>query len=379
MDFDLRQAIAGLSPNEVFTLANQARPAGDYLFNAILPNRNEDTYDIDESSMTIRTTMAGMSGMDSRFAEGGAAERSELKGKTGKITIASRLPEELLRKLQRTMQALMARGGATNDAIQTTALNFFNKIILQAILDREEWLKGQALFTGAIDWTFNGIRLEADYGIPTANKFATRTGTSAYGGSASVLWDDHYAAMEILNWDVRAIICHPTTLKAIMANADVNQLQFVTSEPRTGVFKFRRLVSRSGNTQLDSDPRAELTIIAYNGEGEVYDLVAKGETTKVPFCPIGAMLYVGAPVGDKHRFIVGDGSTPSVDESKNRTDVAIGYGHVGPTVEGGGTPGRWGRVYTPENLPWQIEGEGAENFLPVIQAPKRLVITSTDV
>lgn len=375
MQFDLRQAIETLDQTSVFEIANLARPASDYLFNSVLPNINMETYDIDMGTMTVRTTMAGLTGMDSNYAEGGALEESLMQGKTGKIAIRSRLPEKLLRDLQQLLMRLTAGGVDTATTIQNNGLNFVNKIIVQAMLDREEWLKGQALFTGEIDWTFNGKRLQADYGIPDANFLTPRSGNDAYGGSASKFWVDWYSAMEILNWQVSASICHPTTLKAIMANADVNQLQFVNADPSAGVFSFARIVSRAGNTVISNDPRDMFTLITYNKEGEIWDLANPGQTIKLPFAPIGKILHIGAPVTDS-TFIVGEGAT---DEPTLNTPVRIGYGHVAPTVEGGGVPGRWARLYVPEREPWALAADGAENFLPVIQAPDRLVISTTTV
>lgn len=375
MNFDLRQAIETLDQTSVFEIANLARPASDYLFNSILPNQNMETYDIDMGTMTIRTTMAGLTGMDSNYTEGGAVEESVMQGKTGKMAIRARLPEKLLRDLQQMLLRISARGADNTTVIQENGLNFVNKLVVQALLDREEWLKGQALFTGAIDWTFNGKRLLADYGIPAENFLTSRTGNDAYNGSTSKFWVDWYAAAELLDWQVSAAIAHPTTIKAIMANADVNGLQFVTSDPQTGVFQFARLVSRAGNTMVSSDPRDFITLISYNREGEIWDLDNPGATIKVPFCPIGKILFVGAPVVDS-TFIIGEGSTM---EPMLNTPVRIGYGHIAPTTEGGGLPGRWARLYVPEGQPWSLAADGAENFLPVIQAPERLVIATTTV
>lgn len=375
MEFDLRQAIENLDQTQVFEIANGARPPAEYLFDAILPSRNMDTYDIDGGSMTIKTTMAGLSGMDSVFAEGGAAEETTFSGKTGKMTITSVLPEKFLRQLQQMLLRLTAQSQPTEQAIQDTGLNFVNKIIVQAMLDREEWLKGQALFTGGIDWTFNGKRLEADYGIPSDNFLPARTGNNKYAGSTSKFWEDYYSAQEILDWDIRAVIMHPTTLKAIMSNSDVNQLQIAQSDQFNGVFTFQRLVSRGGNTVLSSDPRDQTTIIIYNKEAEIWDLDNPGQTTKIPFCPVGGVLYLGAPRSN-NAFVVGEGGTqPPITESP----LAIGYGHVAPTTEGGGLPGRWGRLYVPEGRPWSLVADGVENFLPVIEDPDRIVIATTDI
>jgi hypothetical protein len=375
MRFDLRAAIATLDETSVFEIANIARPAGDYLFNAILPNINMETYDIDAGSMTIRTTMAQLTGMDSNYAPGGAVEESQMAGKTGKMGITMDLPEKLLRDLQQMLMRLTAQGVDTVEAITENGMNFFNKIIVQALLDREEWLKGQALFTGELDWTSMGKRLQADYGIPAENFLTSRTGNDGYGGTTSKFWVDWFDAMDILNWRISVSVCHPTTAKVIMANAEVNQLQFTFMDPEGGVFEFARLVTRGGNTVLSSDPRDRFRLLTYNKEGEVLDLANPGQTVKVPFCPVGKILHVGAPVTDS-TFIVGEGAT---DEPTINTPVRIGYSHVAPTTEGGGTPGRWGRLYVPENRPWAMAADGAENFLPVIQAPDRLVIATTEI
>lgn len=377
MNFDLRQAIENLEQSSVFELANQARPPADYLFNAVLPSLNMDTYDVTNSTMTIRTTMAGLSGMDSKYSPGGASETSEMSGRTGKITITSELPEQFLRQLQNMLMRLTAMSQDTAMAIQETGLNFVNKVIVQAILDREEWLKGQALFTGGLDWTFNGKTLSADYGIPAENFLAARTGNDRYGGSTSKWWEDYYAAQEILGWKVTACIMHPTTLKTIMANAEVLNLQFIAADPATNQFMFQRIVSRGGNSVLSADPRDIITIIAYNKEGEIWDLDNPGQTTKVPFCPPGGVLWVGERIDSASNvFVVGAGST---DETLLESPVLLGYGHVAPTVEGGGLPGRWSRLYVPEERPWTLAADGVSNFIPVIQAPDRIVIGTTDL
>lgn len=376
MDFDLRQAIDNLEQSSVFELANAARPPADYLFNAVLPSINMDTYDVSNSTMSIRTTMAGLTGMDSKYTSGGAAEVSEMAGKTGKIAITAELPEQFLRQLQNLLLRLTAQNQNTVTSIQDTGLNFVNKIIVQAILDREEWLKGQALFTGALDWTFNGKNLKANYGIPSENFLPSRTGNDAYKGSASKFWEDYYSAQDILGWKVSACIMHPTTLKGILANAEVNQLQFVSSDPATNTFVFQRLVSRGGNTVASSDPRDFISIIAYNKEGEIWDLANPGKTTKVPFCPVGGVLWLGESIDSVNNvFVVGSGAT---EEPIIESPVLLGYGHVAPTTEGGGLPGRWSRLYVPQEKPWSLAADGVSNFIPVIQAPERIVIGTTE-
>lgn len=375
MEFDLRQAIESLDPEQVFNIANQARPAGDYLFNSILPNQNRETYDVEGGSMTIRTTMAGMSGMDSRYTEGGAAESNEFAGKTGKLTIHGKISEKMLRELQQKLLRLLARRLNNTALVQQTGLNFVNKIIVQALLDREEWLKGQALFTGKLNWTFNGKTLKADYGIPAANFLPARTGNDRYGGTTSKFWDDLWLAQEILQWKVEARILHPTLLREIMANPEVNQLEFVSQNLATGQFSFKRRIAdgTGGSTRISTDPRDTVVLTAYNKEAEIWDLVSPGKTKKVPFCPVGGMLTIGSSISDSV-FRIGVGSTDDYE-----TPVQIGYGHVAPTTEGSGNPGRWTRLRVHPDRPWGMEADGVENFLPVIEAPDRLVVSTSQV
>lgn len=376
MEFDLRDAIGSLDRNDVFEIANGARPANDYLGNKIFPNINMDTYEVSGGSMTIQTTMAGLQGMDSEPTEGGYAESSEYKGNTGKISIRSVLPERMLRQLQQMMLRATAERKDTAELIGQTGLNFYNKLVVQAILDREEWLKWQVLMTGKLDWTFNGINLKADYGVPAANFLPARTGNDRYGGSASKLWADIYLMYEKLNWEVNAFLVHPTLLRDIMSNAIVNQLQFVSQNVTTGVFSFKRIISRNGVNEISPDPRDTFTLIAYGKEGVVRDLSNIGSIKKVPFLTPGAFIAIGKPIDNSNIFIIGQGSTPPPDLD---SPVRLGYGHVAPTVEGGGRPGRWGKIWVPENEPEKIMARGVDNFLPVLEAEKRLVVASSEL
>jgi hypothetical protein len=113
-----------------------------------------------------------------------------------------------------------------------------------------------------------------------------------------------------------------------------------------------------------------ITLIPYGLEGEIFDLANPGQTVTVPFMARGKVLFVGSET--RPRFIIGEGSTPEVQN-------ALGYTHLAPTVEGGGRPGRWSRVYTPESEPWSLEAQGVSNGLPVIESPDRIVVASTDM
>lgn len=369
MFFDLRSAINSImQAGTPFVVANQARPGSNYLFNSILPEQQRQTYHVSGGSMTVRSTMAGLVGMDSPYPPSGVVEQTQWEENTAKVANDVRFPEQFLRELQMLLANLGVSGGNSNQAIVETALNFLDKIIIQSHLDTAEWMRGQALCAGKIDWTYNEKRLLVDYGIPTANFITARTGNDGYGGSASKFWTDIRSGRSKLNGSVRAWLMHPDTKEMILANSANNLL--ITAETENS-FTVTRYVSLAGSTVQSTDARDRATFITYGDEGEIWDLANPGKTKKVPFLPKGIILGIGNFTGN--RFLVGTGSTlPPAQNS-------LGYTHIAPTVEGGGRPGRWARLYTPEGEPWTFAGQGVTNLMPVIEAPERIVVLTTEM
>lgn len=366
MNFNLKEALAALDTGAVFRVANAARPGNLYLFETLLPEIKRNDYQAASGSMTVRATMAGLVGMDSPYPEGGTFEISTFSEETAKIAIAVRLPEKQLRDLHTFLQTKFLTDGRSqaNEAAAEEVLNFANKLLVQPQLDRMEWLRGQALITGAIDWTFNKKRLLVDYGIPAQYFLTPRTGNDGYGGSASKFWTDVRAAKSLLKGNVRAFIFHPDTVDMIISNT-ANNILIVGGDGSS----FVDIVRFVGNTERPStDPRDRVRLISYGLEGEVLDPDSPGRTLQIPFMARGAMLVVGNNAS--RSFVVGAGSTPPPDN-------ALGYTHLGPTIEGNNRPGRWARVFTPEGRPWALEGESVANGLPVIESTDKIVVGST--
>jgi hypothetical protein len=370
MNFNFALALTALGLGAAFRIANEARTAADYLFASLLPEVNKPTYNINSGQMIVRATMAGLVGMDSPYPPGGIVELSTFLERTAKVANRVELTEQALREIQAMLQTVQNRGGSTTDAAAQEALNFLNKIIIQPHLDTFEWLRGQALL-GAISWTFNGIVLSVNYGIPAANTLPNRAGTAGYGGSASVFWADLRTLRRQLKGNVRAFIAHPDTIDMIRYNP-VNALATTAMNGDGGsgtVFTFRRLNAQG---QFTADISDVVQMISYGKEAEVFDVANPGSTLKIPFMARGKILGVGN--NERNGFEIGQGSTsdPALGQS-------VGYTHLAPTVEGGGQMGRWAQLYTPEQQPWQLAGRGVTNGLPVVEAPDKLVSASTDM
>lgn len=366
MNLNFTEAIAALGTGAAFRVANAQRPPANYLFSTLLPEMPKPSYYVDSGTMTVRATMAGLVGMDSPYPPGGMVETSTFLEQAAKMAIDVPLHERTLRSIQEMLMQLQLGGGNTKEALAQEALNFLNKVIVQAMLDRAEWLRGQALVNGEIDWTFNGINLAVDYGIPSANMLTSRTGNDAYDGSASKFWTDVREAQRLLRYSVRAVIAHSDTINAIVDN-DVNAVEVLSQS--LGGFAIRKYKTISGNTVPSVDARDAISLIAYDEEGEILDPTNPDSTITVPFMQTGKLLFVGN--NNQSGYRVGQGSTDDPT-----LDLALGYTHLAPTVEGG-APGRWARLFTPDGQPWQLRGQGAMNCLPVIEAPAKVVVAST--
>lgn len=357
--------------NTVLYMAAEARPQASYLLNTFLPNRNRGDYQARSGSMTIRTTMAGLVGMDTDYPEGGLIDSTSFNEQVAKIALKSTLREAQIREIQAFIaQKMLAQNGNVSQSEITTqmvteSLNFLDKVIIQAHMDAEEYLKGQALFTGNIDWTFGDTRLLVDYGIPTANTPAQRTGNDGYGGSTSKFWEDIRFHRRTQRTGIQAIVMHPDTADMIQYNTANNIV--LVSDPADMSQRLWRRINPNTNTYT-ADNNDVVQVLTYGMEGEIYDLANPGQTTRIPFCPTGVVATFGR--NQSSQYMVGQGSTAPVVQE-------LGYGHVAPTVEGGGVSGRFAQLYTPENQPWQLVGRGAENFLPVIEDASKIVLTTT--
>ena len=251
MQFAFTEALRTLGPDAGFRLINAARPAGSYVFAGLLPERALRTYEAKDASMTVRSAMAGLVSMDTPYPPTGVVDTTTFLERTAKVANRSVLTEQTLRTLQEMALYLQISGGSTNERMVEEVLNFTNAVLIQPHLDVAEWLRGQAIATGAISWVFGTTNLVVDYGIPAGNKLTARTGTAAYAGSASAFWDDIRSANKLLRGSTNIIrIAHPDLVDDIVYNA-VNATQVVAMTD--GAVTVRRMIAQNGTNTPSSD------------------------------------------------------------------------------------------------------------------------------
>jgi hypothetical protein len=370
MDFHFTETLRQLGADFAFRIVNAARPGSAYLLASILPEVPMRSYEVKDAAMTVRSAMAGLVGMDSPYPPTGAVDISTFLERSAKIGNTVTLSEQALRSLQEMLLFLQVSGQSTNERMVEEVLNFTNAVITQPHLDTAEWLRGQALATGALSWTFGNVALSVDYGIPAGNKLTARSGNDAYAGTASKFWTDIRAQNKLLRGASRIIrIAHPDLIEDIIANS-VNAINVVSNDGDRIVV--RKLETIGGNTVLSSDARDTVELIKYGLESEVINPADSSATVKVPFWPSNKLVAIGTAVN--RTYVVGAGS-------REPQEFELGHTHLAPTVEASGAPGRWARVFTPQSRPWQLVGEGASNLLPVINAHSvgRIAIATSTV
>jgi len=370
-NFSFEDVLNDLGSGDMFSVANEPRPMSDYLWSNFLPVMTSTDYAAESGTMTVRATMAGAVGMDSPYPPVGLVQASKFAEKALKIGAYSKLTEDNLRKIQGILVNLALNGGNGKEFLANEVLRFIDKVIAQSMYDRMEWLRAQALVTGAISWTFNGIAWSVSYGVPSANILSQRTSTAAWDESASAFWADINLLYQALRYNVAAFVVHPDTLLAIVSNS-VNNIE-ITSQDAFAAGGSRTTIRRllGNNERPSSDFREQVTLISYGDEAEIYDTANPGQTTKVPFMAQKKLVAIGRP--SRRGYVVGEGSTEDPT-----SDLALGYTHVGPTVEGG-RPGVWVQAYTPEQLPMQLHGRGAANVIPVLENPELVAIASSEI
>lgn len=368
MYLDFSKVINDLGTDAAFEVASAQRDMSEYMLAAFLPEINKTSYHVEGASLTVRPTMAGLAAMDSPYSKAGVITASSFLERSAKVASQVSMREETLRELQEHLRVMGESGNVRGDFLALETLAFLEDVVIQGHMDTFEFLRGRALADGAIDWTFNGLSLTVDYGVPSANKLTKRTTASdtAYGGTDSKFWDDVRELQRILRYSVQAFITHPDTMDEILANS-ANGIRVM--EQTESYFEIVRVV---GSTERDSSDRRDvIRIYTYGAEGEIIDASDVTTTKMIPFFPRGKLVAIGRP--GRRGYVVGQGSARDV-----MTNKALGYTHIAPTVEGGGRPGRWARLFVPQERPWELHAQAVTNGLPVIENPELIAIAETE-
>jgi len=371
MQVTLASALQSLNesrPNAILDIINAARPPATYIGAMILPEVSSFSYFAKAGRMTLRPTMATPTGLSSPFNKSGTITTSTFAHSTFKFTNEVPLNEESLREFQQITSFSTGTPQQVTQQVVETLLNFTEKMLLQSHLDAAEWARWEALSEGAIQWNYNGEVLDVIYN--GMNKNTTRTGNDKYAGSTSKFWDDVKWAQRTLKHNVFGFFVNANTYAEIIGN-EVNKTVPLGGSVKAGKVMLGKYRGTS-TSDLERDSSFTIELYVVSGETEILNPATPGINQLKSFLKDGKMVAIGDS-SSTGSFRVGLGSAGDLPPQ------AIGITHLGPTVEGNGQPGRWGRVFVPQDAEWSLIGRAASNFIPVIEAPEKVAICTTDM
>lgn len=353
-----------LTPQDYFDLANQPVSESEYVLASVLPDELRANYEAKTGSLKVITTPAGETGMDSPYVPVGGMELNAFSQPIAKWTATSLMTEQAQRELQQMVINIRAGVITGNglDYVRTFVVNWLQKVIAQSFKDRHELMRGEVLTTGKLVLRGGTV----DYGVPVLNFLAPRTGLDGYGAGNSKFWQDMRVA--------------DTRLRAVRGRMmSMNTLHAIIDNPSNNVAVVAETISQEGNIKI-----VQVRKTVNNGQNFSQD-VREGYTL-IGYARVVKLRLPGGGYADQQ--VLADGKIAVVGTSTVQLTAldgtivsrpGLGRIHVGPTVEGDGRPGVWLNARTDPGRPYQAIAEGAANSLPVIDAPERLVVLTTDM
>lgn len=376
------------SDNFAFRLARNANMPGDYYLEQFMPSENRPDWHTTGGTMTIVPTILGEVAMDTPYPPMGNMQASSFFEKISKFAGQMFFTEAQQRELVNMINGLRVAAsmdlrdgygdintqfnmisqtgradGNTINGARINAILGISAAIQKSHFDTREYLRGQAMTEGAINYVFNNVKMDIDYKIP-ANNIKTYTVNDRFDQSASKWWD--FVKLAYKMFANPKFIMNSNAYYDIVDN-DVNKIETIDI---TGMD--RRIAKyRSDAITQKRDARERLSLTVYNKAGAIMDVPTNSLKSK-------------AFIKDKRVVVVGDMLNGDGIELANAgvtdpdNELRLGYTHVGPTIEGGGRPGIYARIFSPEGKPYQVLAETATNMLPVIWNPKKLLIAKFD-
>lgn len=347
-----QQILQELSRADYVRMANDPINEAEFILASILPEERRASYEAKRGSMRIIPTMAGETGNDSPYVPTGDLELDAWSQGLAKFTATGTISENQQIEFQQMRDQLRLLGNldGANTYTRTFFLSWLETWIREAFRQQNEYLRGQALSSGQLVLRGGTV----DLGVPAENK-ATYTADQLW---QAIRWGDRKVKAvraRVTDWDtLDALVDDPANKVSITAET-------VSAQGNVKIVALRRLVNNDAN--FSTDQRDATQIVAYKGEGRIK--LPTGELVTVPYWPTGTLSFIG---NNQRQQVAEDGVTS--------TREALGYTHVGPTVEGDGRPGVWMNGRVPDGRPYHVITEGAERVMTVLDEPKKLGIAT---
>jgi hypothetical protein len=364
----MTQALAGFTPDAIsqYISTRSVNIERNFLARFLPPVRSTDA-DIRAGNIRIRSGIAGMTATDSPYAKVGSAKAEEFRGSTIKLTASNLLTERDQDALISQINQTILNNGNPEQVITSFISRFFEDAIQLSLDNGQEYYRAVALSTGKISGSFGGLEVDVDFQLPSAHKPAKVTGANSYAGATSQFWPHVLLAQQTLLGGEPQFILNKLTFNVILNNAANGVLtiekqeltptltRYVVAEAR----KYENGTYDMSAPSLDVRKRAQLWVYSAYAEND--------DDTLTQFWPNE---YMTALLAGTQNVTMIDGQI---------VQGALGVTHIGPNTESGGRSIRYGRIFRPENQPYQVRFEGAEDMLPHIREPRRMMVFQTNM
>lgn len=189
-------------------------PTRKYHLSAFMPNKN--VYDLKFAYNVINKVYSRTASITGFNADAPLRDKDSLSkhfGELAKVQHGFKLDEEELLKFNQPR----------NDEEKKEAVNYVydqTDNLVEGVRDIEEWLRGQAIYHGKLQYEENDIKIDVDFGIPEENKLTTTIAWSDYARSTPL--EDLQKAVEQFkkaNNNKRPVMIH------LSAEAEAHLLQ----------------------------------------------------------------------------------------------------------------------------------------------------------
>jgi hypothetical protein len=249
--------------------------------------------------------------------------------------------------------------------IQNFISRFFEDAIQLSMDNGQEYYRAVALSTGKIQGMFGGVKVDIDFELPNNHVIPKVTGANSYAGASSKFWEHVLLAQNTLMGGEPQFILNKLTWNVILGNPANGVLTLEKQEISPTLVRYRIAEARryeNGTYDMSAptlDVRKQATLWVYSSYAE------NDDDTLTQFWPNE---YMTALLPGSQTVTLIDGQV---------VQGALGVTHIGPNTEAGQESRRYGNIFRPEGRAYQVIFQGAEDMLPHIREPRRLMIFQT--
>jgi len=343
--------VSGVARNPNVQFGNENK---QYLGATLLPERNVDSNQFEESSIFYRTVIANDG---SRYSPAQLKDTGEMVGQFLVNLGNSDIARQFTGRDYDGFRRLFGNGRSQDAARQI--LGWSNRTLNLALVELNEKQRWDAIVNAQVTRTGDNGFSEV---VPMSNPPGHRFNVAGVWSGVADPWLDIEAAVQVLanaHYVPSRIICSRSTIAKLIGNPEMQR--------RIGSVTFFNVDGTL--TSVTNNITREQLMNYFTAQllptPEVYDETYNTQVGTARFMPENVMVFVG--VTDQEEVIELAAGDPVIIGN------TLGYEAVGIPV-GEDSPGRVIRLFPDDHKPPRIDGEAWQTSFPVITQPQAIVV-----